>query len=194
MQVAVHRHFPRNTIPLSETIEAWLLVASIGLAAWLLGSDLIPLIVAQSAQFGIVGSFVEGFFFTSVLTTIPAIVAIFQSASYVPAWELALLGGLGAVCGDLLIFRFVRSRLVERILRAALHPRIVWVGRVIARGPLWWLGPLCGMVIIASPFPDELGLLMMGLSQIRLISFIPLAFVANAAGIFLIALTAQHAF
>lgn len=67
------------------------------------------------------------------------------------------------------------------------------MGKAMGRGPLWWLGPLCGFVIIASPLPDELGLLMMGLSGIRLLWFIPLAFSANAAGIFLIALAGQHA-
>jgi len=186
-----HRHFPRDRIFLSETVEAWVFIASILSAVWLIKTNALTVIIASTAQFDVVGSFIEGLLFTSVLTTAPAIVAIIGSASYVPAWELALIGGAGAVCGDLLVFRFVRSRLVEHILRAMFSPWMLRLGARIASGPLWWLGPLCGTVVIASPFPDEIGLFMMGLSHIRLIQFIPLAFAANAGGIFLMALAAQ---
>ncbi len=189
--MATHPHFPRNKIPLSATFEAWVVVASIALAVWLMKSGAIATLVAYTSQFGLVGSFIVGLFFTSILTTAPAIVAIFESAAYVPAWELAVIGGIGAVCGDLLLFRFVQSRLVAYILRVALHPKVLRFGAQIASGPLWWLGPLGGAVIMASPLPDELGLLMMGLSHIRLIQFVPIAFAANAAGIFLIAIAAQ---
>ena len=187
-----HRHFPRSSIPLSATIEAWILLASIASTICLIQSDLIAVVVAHTTQFGIIGSFIEGFFFTSILTTPPAIVALFKSAAYVPAWELALVGGFGAVCGDLLVFRFVQSRLVEYILRVAFHQRLMRIGARIAAGPLWWVSPLAGAVVIASPLPDEIGLLMMGLSHIRLYQFVPMAFLANATGIYLIALTAQH--
>ncbi len=187
-----HRHFPRSSIPLSETVEAWTLIASVVLAVYLIRSDLISVIVAHTTQFGIAGSFIEGFFFTSVLTTIPAIVAIIESATYVPAWELALIGGFGAVCGDLLVFRFVQSSFTEHMLRAVFHPKLMRLGTRIASGPLWWFGPLLGVLVIASPLPDEIGLLMMGLSHIRLIQFVPLAFIANAAGIYMIATAAQN--
>ncbi len=187
-----HRHFPRNTITLTETFEAWSLVASIALTVWLAKSNAIGILVAHASEYHTISSFVEGFFFTSILTTGPAIVAILESATYIPAWKLALVGGVGAVCGDLMVFRFVRSRLVEHILAAALHPRLMRIGARIASGPLWWLGPVFGAIVIASPLPDELGLLMMGLSNIRFVPFMVLAFTANAGGIYLMALAAQH--
>lgn len=188
-----HRHFPRSGIPLSETLEAWVLVFSIGLSIWLAHTNIIALLAAGVSNFESVGSFIEGLFFSSMLTTAPAVIALFESATYVPAWKLSLFGGAGAVCGDMLIFRFVQSKLVEHILTAALHPRVVHLGRRIASGPLWFLGPVLGTIVIASPLPDELGLLMMGLSHLRLVQFIPIAFAANAAGIYLIALAAQAA-
>ena len=81
---------------------------------------------------------------------------------------------------------------VPPALALSLNPRLMRMGRAIARGPLWWLGPLCGIIIIASPLPDEIGLFMMGLSRIRMIWFIPLAFIVNAGGIFLVVLTSQY--
>ncbi|MCE9541018.1 hypothetical protein K8R03_00475 [Candidatus Kaiserbacteria bacterium] len=187
----LHRHFARNSIPLSETLEAWLFVASIVLAVVLIKSDSIAQLVAHTKDFGAIGSFIEGFFFTSMLSTVTAIAAILETARFVPAWELALVGGFGAVCGDLMLFRFVRSRLVEHILKAALSPGVRRFGRAVAAGPFFWLGPVCGALVIASPLPDELGLLMMGLSHIRLGYFILIAFVANAGGIYLMALAVQ---
>ena len=187
-----HPHFPRNKIPLPVTVEAWLLVASIIGTIILVKTQVIAAFLAHVHSYDTIISFTCGFLFSSGVVTPPAIVAIMQSAEYVPMWKLVFVGAIGSVCGDLLLFRFVRSQLVEYILRISVHPRLMRIGRRIASGPFWWIGPLLGAAIIASPLPDEIGLLMMGLSTIRLIQFIPLAFVANIVGIYLIILTGQH--
>jgi len=49
-----------------------------------------------------------------------------------------------------------------------------------------------GMLIIVSPLPDEIGLVMLGMSHLSLMRFVPLSFAANAGGIYLIALAAQR--
>src|SRR3989338_4560540 len=181
----------RRAIPLSETIEAWILIAGLVGAVWLLKSHIIASVVAGLGEYTEIGAFVSGLFFTSMLTTVPAIVALSEVSHYMPIWHLALLGGLGALMGDLLIFRFVRSGLVERIVRAACSPRMQRFGRAIAAGPPGWMPTLIGAVVIASPLPDEVGLLMMGLSNIRLLQFVPLSLIANTAGIYLIAIATQ---
>lgn len=191
MANGLHRPHPL-AVPLSETIEAWTIIASLVFAVWFVKTDIVLSLITLSAEFSVLASFVAGLFFTSVLTTIPALVAVVEIATYVPAWEVAFFGGVGAVCGDVLVFRFVRSGLVERIMRAAIHPRVRTVGKVIASGPLWWVAPVFGAILIASPLPDELGLFMMGISHIRAVQFIPLVFVANMAGIFIIAQLAQN--
>jgi|SRR3989344_2585957 len=189
--MAHHRYFPRS-IHVSETLEAWILVAGIVIAYFFVASDAISVIVEHTRNFNILGSFIEGFFFTSMLTTVPAIVGIIESSSFVPLWQLALFGGIGAVCGDLLLFRFVRSRLIERILRAMFDPKLVTLGRKLGKGPLWWVPVIGGMLIIVSPLPDEIGLVMLGMSHLSLMRFVPLSFAANAGGIYLIALAAQR--
>lgn len=186
-----HKHSPRNTIPFSETLEMWVIIAGFIGAFFLLRSDAIAWLIGHTESFAILGVFVEGFFFTSMLTTVPATVAILQSAAVVPAWQLALVGGLGSMAGDVLLFRFLRTNLVERILEAAFRPKLMQVGKAIERGPFSWLPPLLGFFVIASPLPDEVGLVMMGLSRIRLVSFALLNFAAHALGIFILALAAQ---
>jgi hypothetical protein len=118
-------------------------------------------------------------------------VALIESAAYVPLLKLCLVGAIGSVVGDLMLFRFMRSRLVEYFLTVSLHPNVRRFGRRIAAGPFWWLGPIVGAVVVASPLPDELGLIMMGLSSIRLWQFVSLAFVANMAGIYAIVSVAE---
>jgi hypothetical protein len=181
----------RRAIPLSETIEAWILIVGIIAAVALAKSHILASLIASMGAYEPLGAFAAGLFFTSMLTTLPAIVALGEFAQYLPAWQVAILGGIGAVVGDLLIFRFVRSRFVEDLVRAAFSPGWRLVGRAISAGPMWWLGPVTGAIVIASPLPDELGLLMMGLSQISWRAFVPIALVANSAGIYLIAIAVQ---
>jgi hypothetical protein len=181
----------KNAISLEVTHEAWLVVGSLAVSLLLIRTDIIASIVVFAADFTSAVSFVIGILFTSILTTTPAIIALAELSSYVPAWKLALIGGAGAVCGDVMIFRFVRSPLVTYIVRTASHPWMVRLGRTLAKGPFWWVIPALGAVIIASPLPDELGLIMMGLSHIRTATFIALSFTMNAAGIFAIATAAQ---
>jgi len=186
-----YRHPHENAIPLSETLEAWILIAGLLAAVWLAKSHIIASVVANMGEYSELGAFASGLFFTSVLTTVPAIIALSEFSHFMPFWHLALLGGFGALVGDLLIFRFVRSNLVERIVRAACTPGVRRFGRSLAAGPLWWIAPIAGAIVIASPLPDELGLLMMGLSNIRLVQFVPLSLIANSAGIYMIAVATQ---
>ena len=85
-------------------------------------TDIIQYLVAQVGD-PFISSFIAGIFFTSVLTTVPSIIALGEVALHASAWNVAIAGGLGALVGDLLIFRFVRSRLVAHIMRIAFSPR-----------------------------------------------------------------------
>ncbi len=186
-----YRHPHARAIPLSEAVEIWLLVVSILAAVVLLRVDFIPALVALSGD-TFISSFIAGIFFTSVLTTAPAIIALGEIGVHASAWHVAFAGGLGALVGDLLIFRFVRSRLVEHIMRISFSPRARRMGKVLSKGPFRWIPVLLGTILIASPLPDEIGLVMLGISHIRLWQFLPIALFANMAGIYGIAMVAQH--
>ena len=190
MQHIVRKTHP-HAIPVGITREAWVLVLSTLLSVWLLKTDAMGAFVSQAAEFEEISSFISGIFFTSILTTAPAIVALGELGQHIAPWKVALLGGAGAVCGDILIFRFLHSPLSNYIIRAAFNPRARRMGAALEKSALWWIVPLLGAIVIASPLPDEIGLLMMGLSGMRLWSFVTLAYVMNAAGIYTITLTAQ---
>ena len=138
-----------------------------------------------------VASFVAGVFFTSAFTIAPSSVALSHLIESSSLSTVALWGALGALCGDLILFFFIRDRFADD-LRRSLRPSLLkHIMSSFHLGFMKWLSPILGAFIIASPLPDELGLTLMGLSRVRLAVLIPLSFVMNALGIYALVWFAQ---
>ena len=138
------------------------------------------------------GALIAGMFFTSIFTTAPAMAALGEIALIQGIWMTAFLGALGAVLGDLLIFRFVRGRLSDHVSEVVMHQSVWKRFRLLFRRRLFrWLTVFVGGVILASPLPDELGVAVLGLSHMQVKYFIVLSFVFNFIGIFAIGLVAR---
>lgn len=135
---------------------------------------------------GILASFVAGIFFTSAFTIAPASIAFAHLAETVPVSTLAIWGALGALCGDLILFFFIRDRFAEDLKRSLKPSFVKHIAHSFHFGFLKWLSPVIGAMIIASPLPDELGLTLMGLSKTRLALLVPISFIMNLAGIYLL--------
>ncbi|MCE9644091.1 hypothetical protein K8Q93_02545 [Candidatus Parcubacteria bacterium] len=166
-----------------------LLVAGSGVAAVLIvESGVLETFFASTAGSGLIGSFIAGFFFTSVFTVAPATAVFAEILHTSPLLPTMLIGALGALLGDFILFRFVRDRLAEDILALFKHRK---PGRAKAfyRSPIFhWVMPALGALIIASPLPDELGLALLGTARVGTLAFIPISYVFNALGIVLVAL------
>ena len=188
----VYRHPHARAVPVSVVVEAWIVVASIVVSIFLIETEVIHSLIQLLGQSYALSSFIAGIFFTSILTTTPAVVALGEISVHAPIWQVAFFGALGSLTGDLLIFRFIRSRLVLYIMRGFINQRTLRYGKRLAAGPLWWVPIIGGGLIIASPLPDEIGLVMLGMSEIKTWQFIPISFFANAFGIAMIALVVQH--
>lgn len=138
------------------------------------------------------GSFIAGVFFTSIFTVAPAAVTLGEIAQANSVLLTALFGALGAVAGDLIIFRFVRDRfslhLAELMKAEGPGKRFMTLFRLKS---FRWLTFLAGGFIIASPLPDELGIALLGFSKLKTSLFIPLSFVFNFLGIYLIGIAAR---
>lgn len=173
--------------------DFWIIVFSVIVAVFLVKSGLLRDILNLTKDFWVLNTFIAGILFTSVFTTALAIVALGEiaqsSQSVIP---VALLGGLGALCGDLIIFRFMRDRLGEDIIHLigkAKNRRLRHIFQLkFFRRLTFFLGAL----VIASPLPDELGLTMMGFSKTKTSLFIPVSFVFNSLGILVIGLVAKN--
>lgn len=131
-------------------------------------------------------SFIAGLFFTSVFTIAPASVALGHIAMNSPNHIVALFGALGAVCGDLILFYFIRDRFTDDLMNSF---GSVFAKHIISSfhiGFLKWLSPVLGTLIIASPLPDEFGVALLGISRVRVYLVIPLSFMGNILGIYAI--------
>ena len=172
--------------------DFWIIITSIIVAFFLVKSGLLREILYLTKDFWFLSTFIAGMLFTSVFTTAPAIVALGEiaqsSQSVIP---VALLGGLGALCGDLIIFRFMRDRLVEDIVRLIGKAKNGRIRHIFQLKFFRWLTFFLGALVIASPFPDELGLMMMGMSKAKTSLFIPTSFIFNSLGILVISIIAK---
>jgi hypothetical protein len=139
----------------------------------------------EISRFMPLASFTAGIFFTSALTLAPASIVLAKlSIIGGSTSEIALWGGLGAALGDVVIFLFIRDRVAAH-LKTAFRKAKIMKGFFSSfhLGFMKWLSPIIGAFIIASPLPDELGLALMGLSKMKLIVLIPIAFIMNTLGI-----------
>ncbi|MDD5165163.1 MAG: hypothetical protein PHG25_01315 [Candidatus Pacebacteria bacterium] len=133
-----------------------------------------------------VASFVAGMFFTSVFTIAPASVALGNIAAHAPSHVVALWGALGAVCGDLILFYFIRDRFSNDLINSLGSGFTKHVLRSFHVGFFKWISPVLGALIIASPLPDEFGITLLGFSKTRTLMLIPISFIGNILGIYLI--------
>lgn len=137
------------------------------------------------------GSFLAGIFYTSIFTSVPAAVALGKIALAHSLLATAFIGGVGALVGDLLVFRFVRDSLSPYLgtLLRAVHAE--WLRKALSRPLLRALSALLGFLIIASPLPDEPGIILLGLSRTKTALFAPISFLANFLGILAIGIAAR---
>jgi hypothetical protein len=139
----------------------------------------------------VVASFVAGLFFTSFFTTPPAIAVLGALGSEGNLAAVALVGGLGAVVGDYILFTFVRDRVAADAAVLLEGPRWRRAGHILRRRYMRRVLPVIGALIIASPLPDELGLALLGISKIKTRNFLILSYIMNTLGILGIGLIAR---
>ena len=144
-------------------------------------------ILSVAGGMSILSSFIAGLFWTSIFTISPASIAIAHLSHSVNTTTLAAWGAFGSMLGDLVIFSFVKDVFAEDIKGAVKASRFKKLLSKTHFTFLRWFGPLLGALVIISPLPDEIGLSLMGISKMKTRYLIPLAFVLNFAGIYLIA-------
>lgn len=172
-----------------------IIVLSVLVAIIIAKARIISDILGAATSLRLIGSFVAGTFFTSAFTVAPATVALGEIARTNSIFLTALLGALGAVFGDLIIFLFVKDRFAEDIMQL-LKKRGVWQrSKALFKSKILRLTTvLMGFVIIASPLPDEIGIGMLGFLKINSYLFAILSFICNFIGILLIGFAAKTFF
>ena len=148
-------------------------------------------LITSTQEMRFIGSFIAGILFVSVFTAAPATVALGEIAQSNSVIMVAVIGGMGALIGDLIIFRFVKDKLSEDLLNLIKTSKLGKFRSITGIMGLRWVVPIIGALIIASPLPDEIGVAMLGLSKMKNSLFIPLSFVLNSIGILVIGLISK---
>lgn len=168
-----------------------IVILSIFIAIILAKTGSLENLITSTQEMRFIGSFIAGILFVSVFTAAPATVALVEIAQSNSVIVVAIIGGLGALLGDLIIFRFVKDKLSEDLLYLLRTPGSERLTTIFKMRIFQWLVPFMGALIIASPLPDEIGVAMVSLSKMKNSLFIPLSFVLNSIGILIIGLIAK---
>jgi uncharacterized membrane protein YdjX (TVP38/TMEM64 family) len=134
-----------------------------------------------------VGAFIAGVLFVSTFTVATGAIILLVLAEKLSALEIGIIAGMGAVFGDYVIFRFIKDNLAEEVKDIYNHiDGNHHVQRLFHTKYFSWTLPVIGAIIIATPFPDEIGVSLMGISKMKTYQFLIISFILNAIGIFLI--------
>lgn len=138
-------------------------------------------------NYGYIGAFIAGILFVSTFTVATGAIILLVLAEKLSPIEIGIIAGLGAVVGDFTIFRFIKDNLVGELENVYNHvDNKHHFIKILHSKYFSWTLPVIGAIIIASPFPDELGVSLMGISKMKTFQFLIVSFLLNAIGIFLV--------
>jgi len=144
-------------------------------------------LVKEVEKFGYLGAVFSGFLFTSTFTVATGGLLLANFAKVLDPFWLILCSVSGALIGDMLIFLFVKDKVSEDITPVYEHFLAKnHLKKLIHTKYFSWTLPVVGALIIASPFPDELGISLMGLSAMSLQKFLLVSFFSHSFGMFLL--------
>lgn len=160
---------------------------SVILAIILVRTGIIEDLVDRSRDFEYLTEFFAGILFTSTFTTPLAIAnfIVLAEEGFDPLLT-ALIAGIGSVIGDYLIYKFVKDDLGDDLRVMGKSLRRTYIGKLFKSRLFYWLTPFIAGLIIMSPFPDELGVSMLGAIKIDPRVFVLISYSLNTLGIILI--------
>lgn len=161
---------------------------SLSVAWWLIKSGYFYNLTLSILPVKFVAEVVAGIFYTSFLTSPVSLAMLVVLAQESNPIQTALLAGLGAAFGDFLIVKFFRKGFSSELHLVSKELHLQEVNKFLQKLHMEFITPLAGAVIIASPFPDELGIMMLGISKLRYREIAILTYILNTAGILLIVL------
>lgn len=137
-------------------------------------------------EWGYLGAFIAGILFVSIFTVSTGILILIVLSQALHPIEIGIIAGAGAVIGDLTIFRFIKDRIAGEVLPIYHMLGGHHMDRILHTKYFSWTLPVLGAILIASPFPDEIGVSLLGIANMKTYKFIILSFLLNSIGIFLV--------
>ncbi|MFH0957048.1 MAG: hypothetical protein V1813_04270 [Candidatus Aenigmatarchaeota archaeon] len=136
---------------------------------------------------GYAGSFIAGIFYSYGFTGAPAAAVFLIMAHEQNIILAAVLGGLGSLFTDMVLFKVIRHSFNDEIDMLAKEKLIVGAGRRLPKALRRHILTAVAFFIIASPLPDEIWVSMLACEKwISTRLFSVLSFALNTSGIFIV--------
>lgn len=133
---------------------------------------------------GYIGTFVAGILFSYGFTAAPA-TALFLVLGHQQTWWVAsIIGALGSVCGNLLVFNIIRYSVDDELRRLERTKSVRQFERAVPRRLKHFIVPVLAGFIMASPLPDEAAMSLFALARhVSHVELILVSFVLHFLGI-----------
>ncbi len=136
---------------------------------------------------GYLGIFLAGILFVYGFTAAPATAVLLILAKEQSIILAGFIAGVGALMGDLVIFKFIRHSFADELEKLSKEKIITHLNHNAPNLVKKYFVPVLAGFIIASPLPDEIGVSLLAASrQISLELFSIISYILNTAGIFII--------
>jgi len=168
-----------------------LLIYIITIAFFYKERALLPLhnLITSLGSFGV---FLGGFFYAYGFTAAPATAILLVLAKQQNNISAGIIGGLGALLSDIIIFLFIRYSFIKEIEKLKKEKFVIFTGKILKKlfGSFNnYLLPITAGFLIVSPLPTEIGVALMAtMKRVPIKKFLLVAYVLHTAGIFLILL------
>ena len=173
-----HHHKNKNLV---------LFLLGITLAFTLIRLPFFTDVILRLGELKYVGAFLGGLMFVSTFTLPLGVMVLLTLTKALPLGMLILFASLGAVAGDMVAFKFIKTRIKSDV--EPLYQEIEslvgknHIKKIIHTKYFAWTLPVIGAFIMASPLPDELGVSLMGLSNMSARKFAVISWFSHTIGI-----------
>lgn len=157
----------------------------------MLNTALVQGLLLSVKDLGLLGIFITGIFFVSFFTAGPATLILLSIASDHHPLLIASIAGTGAILGDFIILRFFEEQVGYELAPLAKKYGVMPMIKQMKSRKFRPIAILVAMIFIASPGPDEVGLGLLGLTNTPLRKLLPILFLLNTGGIYLLVLGAR---
>ncbi|MDZ7785532.1 MAG: hypothetical protein U5L95_00210 [Candidatus Saccharibacteria bacterium] len=165
----------------------------VGLFILLLDTALIQGLLLTIKETGLLGIFLLGILFVSFFTAAPATLLLISLAGDYNLVLMAMVAGAGTIIGDWIILQFFEEKVGYELKPLVKKYGITPIIRQMRTKKFRPIAVLVGMFFLASPLPDEAGLGLLGLTKTPIRKLLPIIFVINSTGIFILLAAARAA-
>ena len=143
--------------------------------------------LANLHTFGYIGALIGGIFYVYSFTVGIGIMIIVILSKSLPILPLVFISSFGSMLGDTLLFKITKDNLKDELLAIyKIIDKTQIIRKFLYHQKIKWILPILGITIIASPLSNELGIMLLGVSDIKKRYFMPASFLLNGAGLYLL--------